>query len=207
MWAGVLAWVALGAAAPTPPPSVRGVLAPADLPARWVASEGAQAPTLACEPLAVGVLSLCFQVGEADARRWVTSADLAAWATTTGGLRATVAAALGAGAVGEGAWQPIEGMSARWWLDADGDDREVAALLHPAALAAVLGGAPVRVAVPSMGVVVAWVGDDGDVDHVMAVAVTEMHAKQSRPVSPVVLRWSGSAWIPWAEARPPAAAP
>ena len=71
------------------PDSVRPVLASTDAPARfvaWQASRGTD-ERLACEPLLGSEALLCFRTWEGKKRRWVTTADLKAWETTTAQLR------------------------------------------------------------------------------------------------------------------------
>lgn len=195
-------WLLTVAALAGVPEGIRPVVAPLDAPARFVswAGDGAR---LACEPLWEGASLLCFRVWEGGRRRWVTSADLAAWGATVADLRAAVARA--APSRVELERRPIVDMDAHWWLLRSGDGWSAAGVLAPDRVAQALGGGPVRAAVPAEGVFVAWRAGDREVDHVMAVAVRELF-DQAEPtgVSPLVHTWDGTSWTAWARAVPQA---
>ena len=102
----------------------------------------------------------------------------------------------------------IEDMpGSHYWVSADGDGLDVAALLLPARLQTLLGPAPV-VAVPGEGTLLAWIPGDNDTDTVIAVGVRRMHDQARRPVSPRVYQYRDGAWQVWGEvAAPPDPAP
>lgn len=96
---------------------------------------------------------------------------------------------------------PVEGMEHSYRMLRDASGKAVLGALDPRTLSAALG-LPVLVALPSTSVLVAWKGGDPDLDKVMAVGVTELHAAAKDPVSPVVWGWDGERWFPFAEAKP-----
>lgn len=199
VWLGLLgiAWAQV-------PAGLRPVAASVDAPGRyqaWRTAQGLPPAQLHCEPLWPEVSLLCFRVWEDGRRRWVEQADLGRWGVSAEALRAAVEQASAAPI--EGA-QPvsIEGMSERYLQLVDGDGWAVAGLLRPELLAQRLGGGPLRVAMPSQGVLVAWRPAGLEVDKVMAVGVQELYASQPDALSPRVFLWSGTAWRPFGQAVP-----
>lgn len=176
-------------------PSIEAASVP-ELYSEYAAARGDQgaARQLACEPL-VDTVWLCFKVEVDGKRRYVTQADLAAWSTDTAGLRTQAGSAHGPDTLLQK--QTLD--TGEVWWEARGPDA-AAVLLHPEWLAGV-GATPV-VAVPAKGVVVAWNAGDADLDKIMAVGVRQMFDSLEHPVSPVVFRWSGSAWVRWGQATP-----
>ncbi|MDP2313300.1 MAG: hypothetical protein Q8P41_10375 [Pseudomonadota bacterium] len=144
---------------------------------------------------------LCFTRAEGKGRRYYTRADGQA-------IEALEPAARGGAADAVGRLEPVtvEGFATPYWMSAAGDGRDHAALLHPDALRARLGGEPV-VAIPARGVLVAWVPGDVVFDKIVAVGILRMYDTLPSPVSPLLYRWNGEAWITWGEAREVPGAP
>lgn len=197
MWLGLLGALALAAA-----PEVRPVAQPTAVVERWRAEAREQgrkgdAAELACRDLAEQVL-LCF-VQAADLQP-VTRADLKVWGED---LAAVEARARDAALAGLGpdrpAPQAVEGMTGRYWLSAEADGLDAAALLYPERLAAIVGAEPV-VAVPQVGVLLMWAPGDADFDKVMAVGVRRMYEAAQQPISRRIYRWNGQGWVVWGEA-------
>ncbi|MDP2305852.1 MAG: hypothetical protein Q8P18_07470 [Pseudomonadota bacterium] len=184
-------------------PAVDPGLEPEGVEAAFRAYAGAQgrpeaARELVCRPFAEKA-RLCFTRAEASARPYYTRAD---------GLAASAleAAARGSAAEAVKRLEPvkIEGFSAPYWMTAVGDGRDHAALLHPDALRKRVGGAQIGdcvVAAPARGVLVAWVPGDLVFDKIVAVGIRRMYDTLPNPVSPLLYRWDGEAWITWGEAR------
>lgn len=198
----MILWLVPAAGAAVPD-GVRPAVVGLDVPlavAAWRQREGLPADALACEPLWPGATLLCWRVWEDGRRRWVLGSDLERWAADAAALRAAVVKA--AEARLEGAERvPVGGMEASWHRHVDGD-WAAAGVLLPDALAAKVGGLPVRVGVPGDGVLVAWKGGDPDLDRVMAVGVREIFDAQPVRVTPHVWQWDGRAWSPFGEAVP-----
>ncbi len=138
---------------------------------------------------------LCFTRAEAGGRPYYTRADGQS-------VEALEAAAKGAASDAVKRLEPVkvEGFETPYWVAMTGDGRDHAALLHPDALRKRLGGDFV-VAVPARGVLVAWIPGDVVFDKIVAVGVRRMYDTLPSPVSPVLYRWNGEAWITWGEAR------
>jgi hypothetical protein len=184
------------------------VVTPWDAPTQynaWLASKGTTSTEqgLACQVLWPEVARLCFRVWEEDRRRWVTTADLSAWSTDTAVLRTLVteAAAKRLGALQE--MVPIVGMKdARYLRLRDGDGWAAAGVLLPQTLEALVGR-PLRIAVPSEGVLVAWKGGNPAIDQVMAVGTREIFDAAEEPsVSPMAHGWEEGRFKPFGEAKP-----
>lgn len=200
-----LAWLASAGV----PDSVRPVVSPMNTQAqveRWRASRGVPPATLACTTLWAGEAQLCFRKGP-GAVGYVTLADLKSWEVDTdaliGVLRERSAERV------EAQLQPvdIDGMKARYWIGTNADGWAGALVLHPERVGRVVG-TPTLFAAPANGIVIAWRGGDAATDKVVAVGATEIHASQPGSISPVVHRWTGTEWTPWAEAvRAPSEAP
>jgi len=201
MWIGLLAPLALGAV----PTSVRPVLAPDDAQAQhdaWEESHGHTPQPLACEEVWNKQARVCFTVVDDHTRRWVTEADLASWGVV---LDAVVAAVI------ERARAPlsdrprptrIDDMQGTYWVSAEGDGWDAALLLKPEWIAARLGGAPVLVAAPAEGTVLAWRPGDAKLDKVMAVGAKRMYDSQPGSVTPMVYQWDGEHWKAFGQAVP-----
>lgn len=93
-----------------------------------------------------------------------------------------------------------------YWVSAEGDGLDVAALLHPERLQGLLGAPPV-LAIPGEGTLLAWIPGDPDTDTVLAVGAQRMHAQARRPVSPRVYHHTDGQWAVWGEATPTSAVP
>lgn len=142
---------------------------------------------------------LCFTRIEASGRPYYTRAD----GQTLGALES---AARGSEADAVKRLEPVkvEGFAVPYWMAVGGDGRDHAALLHPDALAKRVGGAQVGdvvVAAPARGVLVAWAPGDLVFDKIVAVGIRRMYETLPNPVSPLLYRWNGEAWITWGEAR------
>ncbi len=212
MWVFLWLLPALAAepAARDPLAEIRPVPAPSSAQADWriwLAGHGKPPSELACVATWPGFADTCFRVWEPTAagkrsRRWVTSADLAAWGTTAPALRDRVAplAAERVGALAK--TRDVVGMKATYLEIVDGDGWAAAAVLAPDALAAKLGGVPIAVALPADTVALAWKPGDEQVDLAMAVGVHELFAAQESPVTEVIHVWDGKTWTAWAVATP-----
>ncbi len=179
----------------------------------WLVSNHRPETTLACTEGWAGLASLCFRIWEPApgdpvrrSRRWVTAADLTAWATDAVLLRAALGVA-GREHVAQATTHQIEGISGEYLKIVDGDGWSASALLAPDALAARLGGPPIAVALPSDTVMLAWKPGNDQVDLIMAVGVHEVFAAAEAPVTEVVHRWDGTTWTAWAMTLPATPSP
>ena len=191
----MLLWVLVATGAPRVDPG----LAPEGVEEayrRWAASEGrtGDAAELVCRAFAEKV-ALCFTRAEAGGRTYVTRAD----GRTADALERD---ARGEGPTAVARLEPVavEGFATPYWMRAEGDGRDHAALLHPDAIGAKVGQGFV-VAAPARGVLVAWLPGDIVFDKVVAVGVRRMYETLPDPVSPLVYRWDGKTWKTWGEAR------
>ena len=155
--------------------------------------EGGQG-TLACEPFVDEVLLLCYRIELEGTRRYVTTADLAAWDMDPTQLRSHAASALSENPLKE---VHIDG-GGRYWQSSAPTGREATVLLHPEWLA-VAGPSPV-VGVPSRGVVVVWQPGDEEVDTMVGVGLAQMHEQLPHPITPVAVRLQDGAWSRWGQA-------
>jgi hypothetical protein len=164
--------------------------------AEYAAAQGRPeaARALVCRPFAERT-RLCFTRLEGGVRSWYVTADGRSLATLE-------AAALGSADDAVKRLEPVtvEGFATPYWMAAVGDGRDHAALLHPDALKKRLGGAFV-VAAPARGVLVAWLPGDVVFDKIVAVGVRRMYETLPNPVSPLLYKWTGEAWITWGAAR------
>jgi hypothetical protein len=198
---GLTAPLALASAAA--PSGLRPVVAAPDAPQRyaaWRMTEGLEPERLACDVVWPEAL-LCLRVWEDGGRRWASTRDLERWGIGLPAARASLAEAARTH-VESAPLVPIEGMAAKYLRLADGDGWAAAGLLRPDLLAERLGGLPLRVAIPSQGVMVAWRAQGPEVDKVMAVGVRELFEQQPQPVTPKVYQWDGARWAPFGEAVP-----
>ncbi len=157
------------------------------------AKEGGEG-SLACEPMLEEVVLMCFRLEADGKRRYVTTADLAAWDLDLDELKTHAAAA-----IDENPLKRIEvDGGGHYWQSAAPAGREATVLLHPEWLQTV-GATPV-VGLPSRGVVVVWDSGDAELDTMVAVGVTRMHEQLPHPVTPVALRWTENGWARWGEA-------
>ncbi len=194
-------WIVSAMAAP--PDGLRPVVAPFDVQAQhdaFRAERGLATQTLACRPLWPRHASLCFRVWDGGARRWVVRADLARWGTDVDGLRDQVQPKAAA-RLSEAEVATVDGMASTFLKHVDGDGWAAAGVLDPPALAARLGGPPIRVAVPSGSVLLAWKAGDTALDTVMAIGVTELYEQQAGGVAPNVFTWDGEEWRSFGVAR------
>ena len=164
--------------------------------ARYAEAQGRPeaARRLVCRPFAERT-RLCFTRVEGGLRSWYVAADAKPLATLEAAARGSVEDAVKR-------LEPIsvDGFSTLYWMAANGDGRDHAALLHPDALRKRLGGDFV-VATPARGVLVAWLPGDVVFDKIVAVGVRRMYETLPDPVSPLLYKWTGEAWITWGEAR------
>ncbi len=186
------------------PDGIRPVVAPIDVPEQYKAfleKSGKESDPLACEPLWAERAVLCFRVWEKKKRRWVTEADLAAWSVTTTDLHTAVATAA-AGILDEKVEKvQVEGTTDSYLRLSDGDGWAAALVLAPKWVEKKLG-VPFLAAVPSEGVSVAWSHGKPELDHIMAVGVTELYEEQEGGVSAHVHSWDGQKWRPFGVAKP-----
>lgn len=197
-------------AAPSEPPALWPMAAPADIVGRFretaaLAKAKGAAAELACRLVAES-LSLCFVKGDGSELDYVTQADLGAWGLDLAAVEALARANARAGIeAGRPARTPVEGMSGVYWLSAEADGRDAAGLLFPDLLAGI-AGSPVVVGVPAQGALLFWVPGDRELDQVMAVGVRRIHDSSAQPVSSKIYRWDGDHWVVWGEAVPEGAA-
>jgi hypothetical protein len=98
--------------------------------------------------------------------------------------------------------QEVHDMPGRhYWLSASGDGLDMAAFLHPEALAAALGGEAPVVSVPGSGTLLVWLPGDQELDTVVAVGVKSMHGQAAWPVSDKIYRYQDGEWVVWGETR------
>jgi len=200
MW---ILWFALAHAAV--PTSVRPVAAPDDAPAQfaeWASSRGRAGEALACREVWPDELRVCLTVVEETVRRWVSDRDLAAWGVDLDGLVRTVGERARAPLAHRPRATSIDDMPGTYWLSAEGDGWDAALLLRPEWIVARAGGAPVLVAAPSDGTVLAWRPGDAALDKVMAVGARRMFDAHPAGVTAVVHQWDGEKWSPFGEAVP-----
>lgn len=186
-----LIWSTL-AFAGAPPGPVLVSPEPVGAPALYT-EEGGEG-TLACEPFVEELLLLCYRLEHEGKRRYVTTADLAAWDMDPSELRTHAAAALTENPLKEIA---IEG-GGQYWQSAAPTGREATVLLHPEWLA-VAGPSPV-VGLPSRGVVVVWQPGDAELDTMVGVGIAQMHEQLPHPITPVAVRLQEGAWSRWGQA-------
>lgn len=138
---------------------------------------------------------LCFTHAEASGRLYFTRGDGQA-------IEALEASSRGVAADAVKRLEPVkvEGFATPYWMAAVGDGRDHAAVLHPDALQKRVGSGAV-VAAPARGVLVAWVPGDVVFDKIVAVGIRRMYDTLPNPVSPLLYKWNGEAWITWGEAR------
>jgi hypothetical protein len=144
---------------------------------------------------------MCFMLEENETQRMVHLGDLSAWETTLEELE-SVAREAGSIVLSEGRAREVrvEGIAPSYRVFNEGDGWDASILFFPEQLQALLGGEPV-LAVPSRGLVIAWIPGDPELDQVVAVGVRRIYEQAEQPISPVVVHWTGS-WTRWGEARP-----
>jgi len=146
-------------------------------------------------------LSLCFTCGTAP----ISATQQQAWGLSDDDLRqraaATATAAIDAS---RPLRQEVHDMPGRtFWVSNSKDGLDMAAFLHPDALAAAIspdGTAPV-IGVPGAGFLIAWLPGDDELDTVMAVGIKSMHSQAASPVSDKLYRYVDGEWTVWGEAR------
>ncbi len=202
----MLTWVLITALAGVPA-GVRPVLAPPDAQQQyvgWASTTDRPGRTLPCRDLVAGSLLVCFRLRQDKRRRWVDSSDLAAWDVTPDQLAVEISRRA-ADHVGKGGrWVQVDGMEARYWLDASGTGWEAGVFLQPERAREALGLSSLYAGAPNVGVTIAWGGGEVELDRVMAIGTREMFSQQAQPVSPGAYRWNGRRWLLWAEAVPAA---
>lgn len=187
------------------PLSVRPVAAPDDAPAlfaEWASERGRAGEVLACRDVWPDELLVCFTFEQDSVRRWVSDRDLAAWEVDLDGLVRAVADRAKAPLAQRPRATRIDDMAGTYWLSAEGDGWDAALLLRPEWIVARVGGAPVLVAVPVDGTVLAWRPGDAALDKVLAVGARKMFEAQPAGVTAVVHEWDGERWRAFGEAKP-----
>lgn len=154
----------------------------------------------ACAPVVAGELSVCLQARLRDGDRWVSAADLLAWGVAREELISRTLHRARGHVRSSGEFVEVDGLGA-YWIASTGDGWASSGLLHPDKLARLLGSEDLRVAVPNVGVVLAWGGGSADLDLAMAVGAADMFQVQKLPVSATVYRFDGRGWTPWATAQ------
>lgn len=201
-------WWLVGVALADPPAGLRLVAASENTPdahAQWRAARGESVDPLACARVWPGYAQVCLRVWEpADGakrrRRWVTEGDLTRWKVTLPDALSDLVEA-GTAHLAAAVERPIVGLGGRYLELQDADGWEAVALLDPAPLVARLGGAPIAVALPQEGVLLAWKPGQPEQDLAMAVGVRELAVGEGR-VTDVVFGWDGRVWAPYVVAQP-----
>lgn len=154
----------------------------------------------ACRPF-VAPLAMCFFLEDAGQFRVITRGDVLRW-----GVDLEQVERLAAGALTENPLvrRTIEGGGAYYEVVAP-QGRESVVLLHPEWLA--VAGPEPRVALPNVGVVLVWAAGDPEVDQILAVGARKMFEQEEGALTPLVIRWDGSAYKAWGEAMPKVGAP
>lgn len=168
---------------------------------RAAAGVSGPAAELSCSPFAESV-ALCLTVAVDDGYRYVTRADLEAWAFT---VEQALAAARARAQASVGPARPervsVVDMAYTYRMSAEGDGLDHAAFLAPDALVAALG-AEVRVAAPTRDVLLAWAAEGEELDRVMAVGVARISEAGEHPVTSKVYTWDpvAAGWVVWGQA-------
>jgi hypothetical protein len=208
MWTWMLAPLALGAV----PTSVRPVVAPDDAPAQheaWEKARGHTPEPLACEVVWKDHARVCFTVVDGEKKRWVTEADLASWGVDLDAVVTAVIDRARAPLSDRPRARKVDEMAGTYWLSAEGDGWDAALLREPQWIVERVGAAPVLVAAPADGTILAWRPGDAELDKVMAVGARRMFDTQPGSVTPMVFQWDGKSWLAFgqavaAEPKPPA---
>jgi len=199
-WALLLVLLSVSVAQAAIPVHVQATLAPLDAPEqykKWRLSQGQSSAELACKVHWPDQALLCFRVTEGERRRWVTTADLKRWAVSLQEVIATVSASMPTDC--PGSMSSVEGMKAMYWRAQPGENW-ACSLLAPQQLSALLGTKAVLFAVPAQGVLLAWAPGDDEMNTIMAVGVTEMFDALDSPVTPWIMRFTGTRWMTVGEA-------
>lgn len=201
----MIAGLAAAALAGTlPADHIRPALVATDTPDRysvWRAQHGLPPDEPVCEVAWSSTALMCFRVWEGEQRRFVHASDLAVWGTTVAALHELVAKQVETH-LAEATLEPVEGTDRHYLRLLDGDGWTAAGVLRPDLVAARLGGAPIRVAAPVQGALVAWRAEGDELDRIMAVGAKEIHDRGPQAVSPYVWQWDGKVWLPFGEAIP-----
>lgn len=163
--------------------------------AAWARANKVKGPAseIVCSPFAEG-LSLCFTRREGANRVYFTAADeKSAEELLKESKGAEEAAVTGLEPIYVADFTPPYYM-------VTGNARADAALLFPDALERKVGGKCV-VAVPAMGVLIAWIPGDLDFDKVVAVGVKRAYDTLPNPVTSTLYTWDGKSWVVWGQAR------
>jgi hypothetical protein len=158
-----------------------------------------------CAPAWPELALVCARVADGEGRRLLRTSELAGRTADAvlAEARASARTRLAAAEL-----LPVAGTPHRYLqlVDADG---AAAAFLFPEQLAERLGGAPLRVAVPVDGVVIAWKAAGPELDKIGAVAVREVYdqglaqgAGQGVAVSAQIVDWDGARWTTFGQATP-----
>ena len=199
-------WITVALAGTPQVDAVRPALAPLDAPNQymaWLARQGSDPDALACETFWPGTALLCYRVVDGDKLRWVTRADLKRWEIDGEMLRAQVEAASKEALAGlDVSTTPVPDMrGASYWSVVEKGGWAAAPLLAPAEFAASRGITNFLAVAPTADITLAWAEGQAELDKVMAVGAREMFEAEAGGVSPVVYRWSGGHWLPYAEAK------
>lgn len=150
-----------------------------------------------CTDIAEG-LALCITCGDA----LLTQQQQQSWGVSTEQLleqaRTASAQAIGPGRPVRQAVMDSPGH--HYWISAEQDGYDMAALLHPEALSARVGGTPV-IGVPGQGALIAWLPGDRELDTMVAVGIKTMHEQAAAPVSDKLYQYTDGEWVIWGEAR------
>ena len=194
-------WLALANVSAEPPGSLSGVAMAPGAAARYRDQRrrrGMSPDSLVCDSIARGWVEVCYQRREPPGLTWIhpdamgglDRAKRAQW------LEMEAQTKLAAVSL-----TPVGGMPHRYLalIDRSG---VAASLLHPDRIADRVGGVPVRIAVPSRSVLVAYRAADSDLDRVVAVAVREIQQALPHPLSPDIFEWNGREWRRFGRAEP-----
>jgi hypothetical protein len=157
---------------------------------------------LVCSPWFDGV-STCLTLIDQNRWRYATRADL-----SRTGLSESLARTEARGSLKQATkgfeTQIIPGMDGKYWARNENDGREGLLLIAPAALRSVTQ-APVVVAVPVQGAMIAWVAGHPARDEILSIGVTRMNEESNHPVSDRIYRFDGERWRVWGQAVKPKA--
>ena len=148
-------------------------------------------------------LSICFRYFTDGKLRYADKKDLLRWGVSSGELHSEIKKeSLQRVNAARYTFHEIPDMKGMgYWVSDAFDGWDVAALLHPRRLLALLGkNALVRI--PEDGIFVFWEKGNPVLSKIMAVGIKEMYTNSKFPVSPLVYHSHEGQWQAWGEAVP-----
>ena len=146
--------------------------------------------------------AMCFMVEEDGARRLIHQGDLEEWQVDDAELE-ELARSQGLSLLSTFSGHQVGIADLKddaYWLFEGENGLASTALLYPEWMVDRVGEGMV-LAIPSRGRVVAWVPGDEEVDRVIAIGIRRLYEQAQIPVSSVIVRWNGQAWVRWGEAQ------